>query len=116
MDLDRQPVVVEAVDEIITTFKGLSELPQSRKGMRVGAPLNIIIRSLISGCSTASITLSKPVVSFNLKETTYNPYREASSCIISLERRRPATPRRRTNLCNNVGRSEAGRQYVFTLL
>lgn len=36
MDLHRQPVVVEAVHEIITTFEELSELPQSRKGMKVG--------------------------------------------------------------------------------
>jgi len=36
MDLYRQPVIVETVDEIIATFYGLGQLPRAGKRMRVG--------------------------------------------------------------------------------
>ena len=40
MDLYRQPVIVEAVHEIITTFHGFSQLPRAAKGMRVGTSVH----------------------------------------------------------------------------
>ena len=36
VDLYRQPVIMETVDEIIATFYGLSQLPRAGKGTRVG--------------------------------------------------------------------------------
>jgi len=44
------------------------------------APLNIIILSLISGCSTASIMLSKAAVSSRPSNGVSDLYHEALSC------------------------------------
>ena len=83
MNLYRQPVVVETVHEIVATCHAswVRSATASKEGKKF-APRNIIIRSLISGCSTASIILSRTAVSFSPSNRVDDLYREASSCAV----------------------------------
>ena len=79
VDLYRQPEFVETVQEIVAACHETSQ-PQRRETQReMLSPRYIIIRSLISGCSTASMMLSKQSVSIGSPNRIGDLYHVASS-------------------------------------